>query len=248
MYNFWLSQGLSPDEASARVEGRPLVDMTGANFGGQPPAADDATLREELQKNDADRFTAMQTGGTRASSVRGDLEALRELSRLAPEGPLEGRFAQMFPEFNDIAAARNAIQRRVAPTLRVEGSGSTSDIEYNGMIEGLGTLPNSREVNVAIADMMLAKAELDIARAGLITRYQTDPNFAYSDLLTQLGELDRRSIMPDSLRGLLRNAESTGGPDEPPPPAQAEPPPPPSATPPVGLDDLTPEERALIGR
>lgn len=174
---------------------------TNINFPDQSPAPD-ATLRTELQKNQADTLTTFAQAGAKAASNMGDLQALRELSALAPSGPITGRLAQQFPDFNDIAAVRQSIVKRVAPQLRVEGSGSTSDIEYAGMIEGLGNLANSPEANMAIADMMIAKAEIDLQRANLISQYQNG-QIEYADLNNSLSELNRKSIMPESLRVLI---------------------------------------------
>ncbi|MFG6573216.1 glycoside hydrolase family 73 protein [Sulfitobacter sp. 1A13353] len=192
------NRGMSFDEAlqMARSGG------TTVNVNGDQPPAPDSVLREELQKDQATSLTAIADAGTKAASVRGDIEALRELAQVAPSGPLEGRFAEMFPEFNDAAAARQAIIKRVAPTLRVEGSGSTSDIEYAGMIEGMGRLTNSPEANVAIADMMLAKSNLDLQRSELVSAYQRG-EVPYNDMLKSLDKLNRTSIMPPSLRQLL---------------------------------------------
>lgn len=186
---------------------------TTVNVNGDQPPAPDSVLREELQKDQATSLTAIADAGTKAASVRGDIEALRELAQVAPSGPLEGRFAEMFPEFNDAAAARQAIIKRVAPTLRVEGSGSTSDIEYAGMIEGMGRLTNSPEANVAISDMMLAKSNLDLERAQLVSAYQRG-EVPYNDMLKSLDELNRTSIMPPSLRRLLGEEQAAPANDD----------------------------------
>lgn len=167
----------------------------------------DATLRTELQKNQADTLTTFAEAGAKAASNMGDLQALRQLSALAPSGPITGRLAQQFPDFNDVAAVRQSIVKRVAPQLRVEGSGSTSDIEYAGMIEGLGNLANTPEANMAIADMMIAKAEIDMQRADLISQYQNG-QLDYSALNAGLAELNRKSIMPESLRSIIDGAQS----------------------------------------
>jgi hypothetical protein len=205
-YNFLIEQGFTPEEALDRLNAGPTINN---NITGDAAPAVDATLRDELQKNRADVLTGFTEAAAAAASVRNDLQALRELSALAPSGPLEGRFAQMFPEFNDVAAARNAIVRRVAPTLRAEGSGSTSDIEYAGMVAGLGELPNSPAVNVAIADMMLAKADLDLQRGTIVSQYEAG-RLPYEDMVNQLEELNQVSIMPDSLRAILDGASGAG--------------------------------------
>ncbi|MDB4455440.1 hypothetical protein N9117_02130, partial [Akkermansiaceae bacterium] len=53
---------------------------------------------------------------------------------------------------------------------RVEGSGSTSDIEYAGMLNSLGSLKNSPQANVALLDLMLVKNEILQRKAAIAAR------------------------------------------------------------------------------
>ena len=168
------------------------------------------SLRKKLLENQGKTLNNIVEAGRVSSQVVPDLEALRALAEAGPSGPIQGRFAEMFPEFNDVAAARQAIIRRVAPQMRAEGSGSTSDVEYAGMVESLGRLTNSPEANMAIADMMIAKSRLDQERAALVQQY-TNESIDYATLTSRLQELDRVSIMPDSLKRIINNQGTTQG-------------------------------------
>ncbi|NRB04428.1 MAG: hypothetical protein HRU30_14325 [Rhodobacteraceae bacterium] len=183
------------------------ASKTTINTGDKGPAPD-ATVRDELQKNHADVLSGFLGAGAKAGSALNDLQVLKELASVAPTGPLQGRLAQAFPEFSDVSALRQAIVKRVAPTLRVEGSGSTSDIEYQGMIDGLGRLTNTPEANIAIADMMLAKANLDIQRGNVVQQYQNG-QITYEQMNTQLAEMNKVSIMPESVRAMLSGGAAT---------------------------------------
>jgi len=193
------------------------------NVGGELTGED--KLRDQLMKGQGDTLNNVVEAGRISSKLIPDLQALSELAKVGPSGPLQGRVAEMFPEFNDAASARQAIIRRVAPQMRAEGSGSTSDVEYAGMVESLGRLTNSPEANVAIADMMIAKAELDQRRASIVQQY-TMGKMSYQEMNSELENLNSVSIMPDSLKQLIRGAEEDGQ---------------------AGNDDLTPEERQFLG-
>lgn len=207
-YQFLLAQGVDPETAM----GRAFSGGTTVNVGGDS-AAPDSVLRETMQKKEGESLNKLSDAGNKAAGVMRDLQLLRELSAQAPEGPIQGQLAEMFPQYNDIAALRQAIVKRVAPTLRVEGSGSTSDIEYSGMIEGLGRLPNSREVNVAIADAMIQKAELDIRRSEIIGQYQRG-EIEYNQMQSAIEQLNRQFKVPDGIAQILSsNQPSAAGGD-----------------------------------
>ena len=170
-------------------------------------------LRTELLKSQGKILGGIVETAGISAQLAPDINALRELALAGPSGPIQGRLAEMFPEFNDVAAARQAIIRRVAPQMRVEGSGSTSDIEYAGMIESLGRLTNTPEANTAVADAILAKYALDQQRAALVQRY-TMGTMPYDEMTAELQRLNEQSILPPSLKKLIggsAQASPSGG-------------------------------------
>jgi len=201
--------GLGGDEATAiynigtdgrvtKVGGSGVTVNTG-------DAADlpDAALRKRLMEKVGEAWADAGVAGSAAARAMPDLNTLQELAALAPSGPITGRLAEMYPEFNDVSAVRQAIIKRVAPTLRAEGSGSTSDIEYNGMIEGMGRLINSPEANSAIISIMQAKAQFDIDRANIVREYSQDA-ITYAEAADRMAELENGSQIPEMVQALIR--------------------------------------------
>lgn len=167
---------------------------------GERPAED--KLREELMKRQGKDFGSYLDAGSSASQAMTDLRILQELAPLAPSGPLAGRLAETFPEFNDVATLRQSIVNRVGPSLRVEGSGSTSDIEFNAMINSLGSLRNAPEANQAIIAVMTEKQQFNLDRANIVRQYQTgkiDLNTANN----QIAALESQSRIPAAVEQIL---------------------------------------------
>ena len=158
-YKFMRDRGMSHEEALAQIKSGTTINL--GEKGNQK-------FLEALNKGKGTELAAQMAAGAKATEVNMDLKVLFELAGEAPTGAIAGRFAEMFPEFNDVSALRQSIIKRVAPTLRVEGSGSTSDIEFQGMIEGLGRLTNSQEANQAIVGIMIEKNNFNIARSRII--------------------------------------------------------------------------------
>ena len=196
-FEYWKGLGKTDAEAEALSK---VGDM---------PANPEDELKKKLFGKTGEQFAGFLTAGANASSARRDLDILRQLSELAPSGPLEGRFAEAFPEFNDVAALRQSIVNRVGPTLRAEGSGSTSDIEYAGMISSLGSLRNTPEANMAITSVMIAKAEFDMQRAQIVRQYQSEGGLTFKEANEALSELEANAAIPSQVQSLL-NSYSTG--------------------------------------
>ena len=174
-----------------------------------PP--DEAELRKKLGGKEGESWSAMLDAGTASSGTMQDIQMLDQLIEIAPQGPLQGRMAEMFPGFDSSASAFNSVVKRIAPTLRAPGSGSTSDIEYDGMLKSIPQLSARPEANRAIAGMMRAKAQINIARASVIRSYQNGEISAV-DARKALTEIDGRSIMTPELKALIDGtAPETGG-------------------------------------
>jgi len=158
-YKFMRDKGMSHEEALAQIKSGTTINL--GEKGNQK-------FLEKIYGAKGEELGAQMAAGAKATEVNMDLKVLFDLAGQAPTGAIAGRFAEMFPEFNDISALRQSIIKRVAPTLRVAGSGSTSDIEFQGMIDGLGRLTNSQEANQAIVGIMIEKNNFNIARSRII--------------------------------------------------------------------------------
>jgi hypothetical protein len=167
-------------------------------------------LRQSFDTKEGELWNSYAEAGNKAAAVTNDMQILDELSKVAPQGPVPGTIQKMFPGASSAGAAFNAVVKRLAPQMRVTGSGSTSDIEYAGMVDSLPKLGNYPEANSAISGMIKAKSQLDMQRADIVTAWRNgDLNDAQAR--NQLGKLNHQSIMTPELRALI---EATGGPDK----------------------------------
>jgi hypothetical protein len=210
----------------------PLVENN-INPDGTP---NDDALRKKLMEAEGVSWAESLKAGATSSGMQQDMDLLDQAIELAPTGPVQGRLAEMFPGVSDAAGVFQSVVKRIAPSLRVEGSGSQSDIEYNGFLQSLPALSNRPEANRAIARFLRAKAQVNMDRAAVIAAYQ---NGEKSDTETRkaLQEIDSRSIMTPELNAALGGIGGEG--------ASA-----PTAVP-TGIDPadwefMTPEERALF--
>lgn len=163
-------------------------------------------LRKKLQGKEGETWAAFLTAGNKAAELAGDIRLMEQLANASPTGPLSGRFLELFPEANDNAAAFQSLVKRIAPTMRVEGSGSTSDIEVKMMLDSLGSLRNSPQANRMIYDAFRKKFALNQARAEVVTKFNAG-EYSYTQASAKLNEINRISIMPPELKKLT---ESTG--------------------------------------
>lgn len=209
-YEYWISQGKSPEEAQALAKagaGGVTVDLTGESQG---------ALNKELAKAEAGIISTYLKQGPVAAGAMQDLTLLGEVLQYAPQDPVTGRLAELLPGVSSAGAAASSIIKRVAPTLRAEGSGSTSDIEYAGMLNSLPSLQNYPEANAVILDIMKAKAAVDIERSQVVRDFansQQTPEDARA-MRTRLSEIDSRSIMTPDMRRVidaLSGAAAPGG-------------------------------------
>jgi hypothetical protein len=164
--------------------------------------APDGELRKKLDEGTAKNWTAWDEAGHVSAGQMQDMQMLDELIKVAPQGPLSGRLAEMFPGVSSAADAFNSIVKRVAPTMRAPGSGSTSDIEYDGFLRSLPALRNKPEANVAISEMMKAKAAINMERSDIISQYRQN-QISRNDAEKRLSELNKRSIMTPAMRQML---------------------------------------------
>jgi hypothetical protein len=177
------------------------------NVGGEGPA--DSMLRKELSKEEGTQWINILKQGQKSATMTQELQILDELLQQAPQGPIQGRLAEMFPGFSAAGDAANAIVLRIAPQMKVEGSGSTSDIEYAGMVASMPRLSAHPQGNRLIAETMKAKGAIDIERAKIVNAYQNE-QIPAAQAREMLAELNQRSIMTPELRALLQPQDGQG--------------------------------------
>jgi hypothetical protein len=187
---------------------------TTVNVGGESGA--DAELRKKLSGKEGEAWAGYKEAGTVSAGTAQDMQLLDQLITMAPQGPIQGRVAQMFPGISSAGAAFESVVKRVAPTLRAPGSGATSDIEYDGMLRSLPALTNRPETNEAISQMMKAKAAINIERSKVIDDYQNE-KISAGEARTRLADLNSRSIMTPDIAAAFKKIgmdQAEGGTDQ----------------------------------
>lgn len=197
---------LKPDGTANKIGGGG-VSVQNVVKPGQVDAEEE--LRKKLMQKKGEGFSKMLDAGSASASSLTDLNILQQLAPLAPSGQLTGRIAETFKGFNDVADLQQSIVKRVAPTLRVEGSGATSDLEFNAMLNSLGSLISSPEANQAIIAVMQEKAKYNMDRAAIIRAYETN-KIDLDQANNQLTALDGQSRIPAQVQLILDRYASAG--------------------------------------
>lgn len=211
--------------------------------------AQEDELSKELSKQTGKQWASYLDAGARSGGLQQDFEALEQLLLMAPQGPVVGRLAEAFPGFDSAGAAFNSIVKRLAPQFRVEGSGSTSNIEYEGMLQSLPQLSNYPEANRWILTAMQNKARINQQVADVVTRYQEGEYGSVAEAQREINEITNQSILtPELSRAMqgLREGRDLGT-----SPAAQTPPPPPGYDPAewgVMWQNASPESREKILR
>jgi len=202
----------------------------------------DSVLDKKLSEKEGESWAAYKTAGTVSASNAQDFAVLDELIKIAPQGPIVGPLAETFKGFSSAGDAFQSIVKRIAPTLRAPGSGATSDIEYDGMLQSLPSLKNTPEGNAMIASIMKAKAQINIERSKLITAYQngdinpeTGKPMTVGEARRKMNELDSISIITPEMRQALLGVGAGSGAGSGAP----------EGVDPSLWDVMTPEERSL---
>jgi hypothetical protein len=204
-----LIKDYSAEEAALRQASRPITNVTNTITGDSPS---DAKLRTKLSEKEGERWSALKEQGVISAGLGQDFQVIDELLTVAPQGPIAGNLAAAFPGFSSAGDAFQSIVVRVAPSLRTPGSGATSDIEYEGMLKSLPRLGNTPDGNKVIAEIMKAKAALNVERSQIVTAYENEEITA-KQARAALAEIDKRSIMSPELRKSLGViGVDTGGP------------------------------------
>lgn len=186
------------DAALAKENALPASTVTINN----PAASSMAKLYETLGKDVYPQFLKESAA---AGDMNRNMELLTEVAKQAAvQGPLTGRLAQAFPGFDNSAALFQSIVLKLAPQQRAEGSGSTSDIEYKGMLASMPQLINNPEANLAIAKAIQAQAAISIER-GNIVRDLMSGKIDDAAAWAKFAEIDQRSILTPELKKMIQD-------------------------------------------
>jgi len=184
---------------------------TNVTVGGE--SKPDSVTRTKLSEAEGKSWLELLDAGKIAGNMSRDLEGLDEVMKLAPQSAITGRLATAFPGFSTAGDVFQSIVKRIAPTLRAPGSGSTSDIDYEGFLQSLPQLRLQPGSNEAIVQIMKQKAALDIERAGIVVSYQNEEIDAKTARI-KLREINSRSILTPEMRAAIAklNKPKSGSP------------------------------------
>jgi hypothetical protein len=171
-------------------------------------------VAEQLKKlagKEGEIWATYLDAGSKAATTFADINSIGQLLELSPTGPAAGRFVQMFGGISTNADAVKAIIARLAPSMRVAGSGSTSDIEVKMMQDSLGSLLYSPEANRLIHTAFKAKLAIDLQRSKIVNAVSNE-DITVKDARRQLQALNEQSILSQPLVALLQGQSASATP------------------------------------
>lgn len=152
------------------------------------PTPDDVgrkAFAEANAKGQAKYFDDVASAGAQAQVRLGEIKQLSQLMANTPTGAgqdfvntLAAWGQRVGVDTSDItnlpaAEAAQSIVSRLAPTMRVSGSGSTSDIEVRMFLQSLPSLTNTPGGNAVIASNLQKLAERSMAEGDIAVRVQS---------------------------------------------------------------------------
>jgi hypothetical protein len=165
-YEYWLSQGKTPEEAQALARagaGGTTIDM--GSGGGK--------FEEGFAKSDAELLGTVFSTGLQAQRNLGRIDQLGNLLARAPQGAegamkaIAGEFGIATEGLDDIQAAQ-ALINSLVPEQRTPGSGPMSDADLALFKQSLPRLINQPGGNAIILATMKAIAQYDAEGAGIV--------------------------------------------------------------------------------
>jgi hypothetical protein len=170
-YEYWLTQGKTPEEAQALARagaGGTTIDM--GSGGGK--------FEEGFAKSDAELLGTVFSTGLQAARNIGRIEQLDQLLQTSPGGA-EAALMQFANEIgisteggNALTAAQ-AIINSLVPEQRAPGSGSRSDADLALFKQSLPRIINQPGGNAIIIGTMKAIAQYDAEGAAIVQRMRT---------------------------------------------------------------------------
>jgi hypothetical protein len=203
-YNFAVSQGYKGTFA----EYQQAMKRAGATNVTQNAAQDEGEFAKKAAARNVERFGALADAGTQAASVAQAIPVMRELLTQAPQGPVSGRLAEMFPGFSSAGDAFMAQVNQIAPTLRVPGSGALSDRDMDILMGSFPRLRGNPEANQMIMNIFERKAQLNAER-GAIASAALRGEISPAEADRRIAEIDKLPLLDERTRSILTN--SSGG-------------------------------------
>lgn len=175
-----------------------------------PEQKGDTKWEEAASGAIAKRFESYMNQGGVSADIIPEIQTLQELASIAPNGALSGRFAETFPGFSTAGDAFQATLSRIAPKMRVPGSGDSSDRDVDLLMRSLGALKNAPGANALIYQAFLDKSSIDMRRAELASDAFVG-RISRKEALDQINILNRQSIISPELMAMIKSTKNQGG-------------------------------------
>ncbi|WCA57770.1 hypothetical protein G6M16_008700 [Agrobacterium tumefaciens] len=170
---------------------------------------DQGEFSKKAAARNVERFGNLADAGTASASIAQSMPVLRELLTQAPQGPVQGRIAEMFPGFNTAGDAFIAQVNQIAPTLRVPGSGAMSDKDMDILMSSLPRLRSDPAANQLILNVFERKAQLNADR-GAIAAQALRGEISPEEADRRISEIDKTPLLDERSRSMLQNSQSGG--------------------------------------
>lgn len=193
------SYGIPPD-VPAQISADGKVDVLSTGSGVTVNTGDNSgAFRKKADEKAAERYDSIISGGNDATNFIGDLNALAEIGKNLNTGKgaeitgALGPYAEFLGfsiEGLDEAQAYDAIVSRMAPQMRVPGSGASSDFDAKQFLKSLPGLGKTPEGNAIIIETFRAVQERKVAAAQIAQRVMAEEiSWQEGDkLISELGD------------------------------------------------------------
>jgi hypothetical protein len=181
-------------------------------------------LRSSFEEEEAKLFKTYLEAGSLGGDIKRSMEIVDALSAQAPQGGIAGAIASHWPQGTTAGAALQAEIKGLATKLKVPGSGAQSDKDMDNLIQTLPGLQNYPQANALISAALKAKADINIRRAAIITKW-SNSGFSADEaqntiaMRNAMAELNNQSVITPELSELLKQVAPEaatpegGGPD-----------------------------------
>lgn len=170
---------------------------------------DQGEFSKKAAARNVERFGNLADAGTNAAGIAQSMPVLRELLTQAPQGPVSGRLAEMFPGFNTAGDAFISQINQIAPTLRVPGSGAMSDKDLDVLMSALPRLRSDPAANQLILNVFEKKAQLN-AQRGAIASSALRGEITPEEADQRISEIDKQPLLDERSRSMLQNNQGGG--------------------------------------
>jgi hypothetical protein len=143
-------------------------------------------------------------------ALANEAQTIADLMEGADESLFKRGFNNIFPDMavafdkEGFRTAAQAIANRLAPTMREEGSGSTSDGEMKQYLRSLPDLMSTSNGRQLTAQIFQAKADIEKKRLDAYDDYINE-KINQKELLNKIREIDRSPLFSDERKAQINN-------------------------------------------